>query len=405
MKLQKWTQNLGRRTLTALLFVILVGLVVWAHYFTLTTQSGGMTDKDFMSLWTGGKAIALGLNPYDVEVWRPLRAAYGSHWMPDPISPWPLWTHLFFVPFSFLSTQAAGALWMTICEFSLVWGIALIVQTSGWKNPTYFFALTLGAFMFRSTFPAIITGQVSPVLFLLLAAAYALYDRGHFFAAGLLLSIEVIKPNLTALLLFTMGLMFLARRNWRALTGMATGGLILLVASWIVLPGWPLQWLSIVETGKGHVAHLTPTLWGLAYELGGARLWPQAALVAGGLFYLGLLVLIWKQRGEDWLFSFSLAIIASVFLAPYLWAYEQVILFFPTTAALLHWGLFSRRRERWGWWAGWWFVSVVLSWPLYFVARERRVDTWSALIPLASLGYLVLAWRAHRVRASSEAYR
>ena len=129
MRLRQWLQDLHpfRRILTVILFIVLVGLVVWANYFMQANLSGKMTGKDFMSLWTGGKAIVLGLNPYDVNVWRPLRAAYGCNWMPDPISPWPLWTHLFFVPFSFLNTQVAGALWMTICEFSLILGISLIV--------------------------------------------------------------------------------------------------------------------------------------------------------------------------------------------------------------------------------------------------------------------------------------
>jgi hypothetical protein len=135
----------------------------------------------------------------------------------------------------------------------------------------------------------------------------------------------------------------------------------------------------------------------LAHELGGEQLWPASATWASGLFYLGLFLFLWKQRERDWVFSLALAVIASTFLAPYLWAYEQVVLLFPTVVAL-NWGLASKQGARWVWWAGWWFTTVVLGWLLFYAAQRRGVDTWSALMPLASLGYLALAWRAWRQR-------
>ena len=79
-----------------------------------------------------------------------------------------------------------------------------------------------------------------------------------------------------------------------------------------------------------------PTVWGLTRVLGGAGLWPASAIVAGTLFYLVLLYLVWKLREEDWLISLNIAIVAATFLTPYAWAYEHVILLFPNTVAL-HW--------------------------------------------------------------------
>ena len=173
-----------------------------------------------------------------------------------------------------------------------------------------------------------------------------------------------------------------------------------LVVTWTILPGWPFQWLSIA--GKAQVACVNPTLWGLAYEWWGQQLWPASAIGAGGTLYLGLLLFFCKQRREDWLFSLGLAVAASIFLAPYLWNYEQTVLLFPTIIAL-YWGLRSKRGPRWVWWAGWWFTTAVLSWVLLFFAHRRGVDTWSAFLPLAALGYLLLAWQARRVGLTSAA--
>jgi hypothetical protein len=302
---------------------------------------------------------------------------------------------MFFAPFSFLTTRAAGAVWMTLCEFSLILGISLILRTSDEdvQGKAPFFLLALGAFLFRPVFPALANGQLSPVLFFLLAVAYALYERGYPFAAGFLLALESTKPNLTIILLLTVGLILLARRDWRALAGLLAGGLVLLGVSWAILPGWLFEWLAV--TRKTRVAFINPTILGLAHELGGEQLWPASAMWAGGFFYMGLLFFLWKLRKGDWAFSLGLAVVASTFLAPYLWVYEQVVLLFPTVVAL-NWGLNSKRGRRWIWWIGWWFTTVVLSWLLFSVAHRRGVDTWSALMPLASLGYLALAWRARR---------
>ncbi|MFW6068748.1 MAG: hypothetical protein ACOC9E_04110, partial [Chloroflexota bacterium] len=72
----------------ALAVVFGLALVVWAH-FRFVVGPLDYANKDFMSLWSGATAVLQGLNPYDEAVWTPLRAAYGSSWMPDPRAPFP----------------------------------------------------------------------------------------------------------------------------------------------------------------------------------------------------------------------------------------------------------------------------------------------------------------------------
>jgi hypothetical protein len=393
MNLQEWFQSRQgayRRVLAIVLVLAVTSIVVWANHRMQVSVSGSMTGKDFMSLWTGAKAVVLGLNPYDVDTWGPLRTSCGSTWNPDPMSPWPLWTHLLLVPLSFVTPEMAGAIWMTICELSLVLGVSLLIRAAGWEEKSALYALSVGSSLFRPVFPAIFNGQVSPALFLILVAAYFLHRRGRPFIAGLLLSLELVKPNVTAILLFTVGVALLFRKDWRTLTGLAAGVAILLIFSWVMLPGWLFRWLFAAVTRKGGVAGAVPTVWGLAYEWIGAQLWPYSAVVIFGLLYSGLLILLWKQREEDLLFGLGLTVIASTFLAPYLWAYEYVVLLFPACFALF-WGLASNQGPTWVWWAGWWLVTVVLSWVLFLVAQQRGRDTWSAVLPLASLCYFAVA--------------
>src|SRR5690606_26554032 len=93
-------------------------LVVRAH-FRFVVGPLDYANKDFMSLWSGATAILQGLNPYDEAVWEPLRAAYGSSWMPDPRAPFPLWTFLFLTPFALLPIPVAAAVWLTVQELLL----------------------------------------------------------------------------------------------------------------------------------------------------------------------------------------------------------------------------------------------------------------------------------------------
>lgn len=387
-----------RRALAVLLFAASFLLVFWVNYSTLANGSGRMVNQDFMSLWAGGKAIATGVNPYDIAVWRPLRASYGSRLLHDTIAPFPMWTLIFFVPFSFLTVRAAAALWITICEVSLIAGIFILARYLGWKDRAPFMLL-LGTIIFRPLIPTLTEGQLSPVLLLLLVATYILYHRGHCFAAGFLLALQIVKPNLALFLILTAGWIFLTRRDWGALAGLVAGGLVLLVASWIALPGWLFQYFETAE--KTRATHRMPTLWGLTHVMGGAQLWPASAVTAGVILFAGLLYFIWKQRREDWRISFNLAVIAATFLTPYAWNYEQLILILPNTVAL-RWGLASRRGSGWVWWTGWWLVGPVMSWLFFLYALQRGLDVISGFIPVLSLGYLVLAWLAsERTKPSS----
>jgi hypothetical protein len=388
-----------RRILAVLLFVFSFSLVVWANYHTIASHSDGMASQDFMSLWEGGKTIVLSVNPYDAAVWRPLRVSYGSRFVPDATAPFPMWTFLFFVPFSYLTTQAAGALWVSISELSLLVGILVLARTLGWRGYAPL-VLLLGIILYRPVYPALTNGQLVPVLLLFLVAAYILFQKGYPFVAGFLLALQIVKPNLALSLVLTLGWIFLLRRDWRALAGMATGGLVLLVVSWVILPGWLFDYLQV--TGKTQVTQAMPTIWGLARVLGGKELWPASAILAGTLLYLALLLLIWRLRKDDWLLSLNLAVIAATFLTPYAWAYEQVILLFPNTVAL-RWGLASNWEPRWVWWAGWWLTGPAMSWVFFMYALHRGLDVVSGLMPLFSLVYAVVAWLAFKKAADSGA--
>jgi hypothetical protein len=110
---------------------------------------------------------------------------------------------------------------------------------------------------------------------------------------------------------------------------------------------------------------------------------------------LGMVMVIWRQKDDDWLFSLGLALGVSAFATPYLRAYEQIVLFFPAMVGL-YWGTTSGRWRPSAWIGAWLLVVVGLSWVLVFVAMSRGIDNWIAFVTLGVMGYFLIAWRAHR---------
>jgi hypothetical protein len=75
-----------------LLLILFFGVMSWALH-AVETGPERYERRDFMSLWSGGRAIWEGVNPYDPESWVSLRVKYGSDWIPDDRAPFPMWTY------------------------------------------------------------------------------------------------------------------------------------------------------------------------------------------------------------------------------------------------------------------------------------------------------------------------
>jgi hypothetical protein len=378
------------RLRSVLLFGGVFLLVLFINHQLGASLMGNMADRDFMSLWVGGKAVLLGLDPYDPQVWPDLRTRYGSNWIPDLSCPFPLWTVAFCVPLSLLPFRTAVALFMTLGEMGIILAILVLTGTVGClRRSLTIFSLLLGALLFRPFISALTSGQITPFLLLLVAGGVALYAQGRSLLAALLFAFVVLKPNLFVLFLPALGLLLLARRDWRGLLGLGLGGAGLFAFSWILQPGWLLHWLSV--GGKTSVTFGTPTLWGLAYDLVGPVHWKLAGTLAVILVSGATLYLVVRRQG-DWLFGMGLAMCGSLLVAPYLWNYDQLLLLFPAVVAFCRGKAFHLRRAM-----VWFAVVFVIPWALFCVANLRRFDSLSGLVPLVVAGYLcIFCWNAGR---------
>lgn len=364
-------------------------LLAWLHYRFVVAPLD-YANKDFMSLWTGARALLQGLNPYDADVWQPLRAQYGSSWMPDPRAPFPLWTFLAMVPFALLPLSQAAAAWLTFQECLLAVNLFVIVVRIGKYRPgTREVALLgLGAFLSASTVLVLINGQMTFLLLQFLSAYLLLEERSSPFWAGVALSLLAFKPNPFVLFVPLFGLWLLWQRRWRVVAGAAVGGFFLLGLTTLIQPGWLLQWLNV--RSKTEVVSITPTVWGLAAEISPAWWLPVGLLLAVALT-AGVTRYVFWRPGLDEATVVAVALAASLLVTPYTWAYEHALLFLPWIL------LFARLRNRRLAQLLWVLLAWLVPWLFLSLAAVRLLDTFGFMVP--ALALWAIAWHAARERA------
>ena len=378
----------------ALLFLVVAGLLLWANHRFLTA-SGRYVNEDFMSYWLGGRALLEGVDPYDAAVWIPLRERYGSSWFPDERPPQPPWTTLLFLPISALSLNVGAAAWLAISQVALSLSVWLLLCLGDGRRPSpaAFGLVLLVAFTFRGTLVTLQNGQLGLALLFVITLFLVLVRVHQPFWAGIALAFLALKPNAFVLLAPLVGLWLIWRRQWQILAGAAAGVIGLVVVSLAVEPGWLSAWLSV--RGKTEVAFLTPTVWGLAYELTPAW-WPLVGLLLAAAVTAVTGWLMVTHTAWDELVVVPLAVAASLLVTPYAWDYEHTLLLVSLVLLLPRW------QPRPLAWARWLFLAWVWPWFLFWIANQRNSGTLTFMVPLLVGVIWWLAWRRGGVGADGE---
>ncbi|MCI0394314.1 MAG: DUF2029 domain-containing protein [Chloroflexi bacterium] len=390
--------NRWRWPLLALLLMVFLVAMTWANYTYLHAPK--YVHRDFMSLWAGGWAILHDIDPYDPELWRPLRLELGSKWTTgDAGNAFPLWTLVLFTPLSALDSGWAAAIWLTLSQALLALSVFLLAIVLGERRPTVaeFALLAFGAFQLRGTLVTLHNGQITLVLLAIITLFLVFMKQGRPFTAGFVLAFIVLKPNPFILFAPLLALWLLLRRQWRVVAGGGTALAILLAASWLVLPGWLFTWQNVRDKLSSSVrSFIMPTLWGVATEV--SVDW--APLV--GLIFVALLTAVlgwyvfhhWELDANQ---VVSLALVGSLLVTPYAWAYEHALLIIPLVL------LFTRLERRLAW-AIWLGLVYFLPWFMYWAAGQQQErsgrGTAEVLIPLLSAAVVWLFIALNRTERS-----
>ena len=368
------------------LFIFAFMLLVWFHHQFVVAPLD-YANKDFMSLWTGGRAVLNGLDPYDEAVWGPLRASYGSEWFPDPSAPFPLWTFVVMLPFALLPLSWAAAAWLAFSEVLLGTSALWLLRDVCPHRPTplEIGLLALGMFASIITILVLINGQMTFLLVAVLVLFLLFLTRRNLLVAGVMLSFIILKPNPFILFAPLIGLWLILQRRWRVIGGSLSGVLFMFVATWLIQPGWLLAWASV--RSKTAVVTITPTLWGLAAEIA-PNYWFVVGMVLVVMTTAVTAYYIFTRPQLSATAVVSLALSASLLITPYGWAYEHALLFI---AWLWLFAVIKSRRMAQLTWVG---VAWLLPWIMFAIAAIRINDAFGFVVPLLTL--FLTMWVSNR---------
>lgn len=195
----------------------------------------------------------------------------------------PAWVGLVAVPFELLGTDAGGRLWILFGLACLGLGAYLAVRP---RPPD----AALPVFASVPTALLLLNAQLDGLVALGIGAAVALWSRPYL--AGLALGLTLMKPHLV----LPLGFALLLARQWRAIAGWATAGIVLFAATAVLNPRWVLEWLGAAgttvqvgsrEVNLAHFGAFFPTGW-QSFAQAGLSLMSITAVV----------FLAWRRRND-----------------------------------------------------------------------------------------------------------
>ena len=252
---------------------------------------------------------------YDYAAMRQEWLALGSAFLYPPLYPPPLaW---FVAPFAALPFAMGYALWNVLLAAALLvtWWLAVPPTSRLVRLGHLAFAVALPAVAF-----GLLLGQVVIVVAAAVSISWWLVRHNRPLAAGLVLSLIAVKPQLALMLPVTL----LVAGQSRAFLGWAAGSLVMLCAALATIGFGGLQTYAVLLAGSGHY-------------LGAMMVYPQltlpgllgsgfAATVAQGLVMTVVLGLVWRRRGSGLEFPFAAGLCASLLIASFLHPQDVAVL-------------------------------------------------------------------------------
>lgn len=381
--------------------------------------------SDLYPRWLGARELLLhGRNPYSAEISHEIQTGYYGRPI-DPSRPndprdeqgfaYPVYVIFWLAPTVGLPFPAVQRIffWLLLiltAASTVLWTRVLRWRTPWWSHASLL-ALTLGS---MAVMQGVKLQQMSLLVAGLLAIAATLLVLEHTVAAGVVLAVASIKPQLVILLLCWLAIWTLAdwRRRYRLAVSYLATMAVLIVASEFYLPHWiPQFWHAVREYQR-----YTGTKSVIGLMIGG--FWSRALELSACTAFLAA---CWRERrtvaiSDDFAFMLSLALVTTILVAPTYGPYNQILLM-P--------GLFVLVKDRraiweksvgnrllvalastlvlWPWVASTTLAALSFILPQQTIVRAWSVPVWTLTdIPVAVAALMLVHYYRRTFAAPSE---
>jgi alpha-1,2-mannosyltransferase len=248
-----------------------------------------------------------------------------------------------YIPFSLLPYTWSFIAW-SLFGFLFLWiSVKLLSTERPFKN-------LLWSLTWFPIFASISFGQNSLLSLLLFSLTYWLWKKEKYFAAGLVSSLILFKPQLV----LGLGLLWLLewRKSWKSLLGLALGGATLAGLCFWLLPDASRVYIEIARNFlPGMIYQKDFPIWHMDSLRGfWILLFPGQVWLVESLSLLlsiaGIVVFIvfWRQKRSKKDLLFAGIICLTIWITPHAMIYDWSILLIP---AILLWQVLPQLRDLW----------------------------------------------------------
>ena len=298
----------------------------------ISITSFDFQSSNFTFFWLAGRMILEGESPYDETQYLAGHETHGIKWQPNRIFPYPLPLAIIFIPLGLLSLPAAYVTWQVITLIIVAATIFLLLNH--WKEAALKRLLVpvfASMFFFGPLYLTLHVGSVGILAILAVVGAILLFEKDKSLLAGIALSLTILKPPQGLTILLLAGVWFLARRDWKAIYGVAIGGITLLVVGMIQDPLWVIKFFGASQAVMDRTLGVHSNVWAFAYlACEGASPCSTLLGAAGSVTLLGLGgFFLWKNQARPVWEAFNVIIPIAFMSTIYLWAYDQIPYIIP----------------------------------------------------------------------------
>jgi hypothetical protein len=336
----------------------MVGLV-WANLFYIDLNPA---QGSFLPRWLGTRLfLTEGSSPYSTETTTAIRRSQQAGGLePGPADSfylYPFFSFVFYTPFALTANMTtARVAWMTILELALLGVLAISLNLSRWRVPSWAVILLV---IFSVTWyygvQPVLDGDLSVLVALMLVISLAAIRVEQDVLAGFLLALSLVKPTSVLPLIIFVLIWAASLQRW-TMVGTFFGSLFLMVAAAsLLIPDWVIQNIrQIIEYARLPLTNTPGTL--ISFWL------PGIGRQTGWLLTIATIILLaweWYQAFRKefrWFFWTACLTLALTPLVGMPTSLNNFIVIFPGLILVL-----AVWEERWGKVGKFlWLVSLVL---------------------------------------------
>jgi len=390
-----------QKILGHIITVTLIGGMIFLRV-KISATSFDFQSSNFTFFWLAGRMVLEGENPYDESQYLAGHETHGIKWQPNKIFPYPLPLAIFCIPLGLLPLPTAYIAWQIMTL--LIVALTIFILLNHWQEAAprrLFIPIFAAMFFFGPLYLTLHTGSIGALALLAIVGAILLLEKDKSLLAGMVLSLTILKPPQGLTILLLAGIWFLGRRDWKAIYGVAIGGIALLVIGMIQDPLWVVKFRGASEAVMDRTLGVHSNVWAFAYlACNGSE--PCSTLLGGtlSLILLGLGgFFLWRNHPQGtapaklsaWE-AFNVIIPIGFVSTIYLWAYDQLPYIIPIV-----WIIGTLVQKSRSYLYAFLFLIVVVLFSLFALVQQASTDK-----DLWSLGttiiVLVFFWAASRMK-------